>query len=308
MSGELKRLEVDTLAEAYERLAEAEVERAAVAARAKEARRRLEQRAHYVLGSLEAAERFLDEGDEVGAGEGQTAGGRSTETGEGRGASPALARREALQTQLAETRAAFARERAALEEELRTARLRAEEIFAAAQAAVVERVEAYLEHARPHLSVEVAHLADGRRVVHLRRPERETSVLLCRLLAGRPPGRLDFLSDESVDRVEGPVYLAQRTPEVDPEAIHAGGADAEDGLLALDGPLLPIRAHIPVRLPKVAWPHLRLRTRGAVLELESREEGEPYTHLVPEAHAELFTGFLVSLQVRGRLTVEIDVP
>lgn len=280
-AGELARTAPETLADAYLRLDAVDAARAAFAARLGDERRRLDDRRAYVLGSLSAARRFLDdapaEGEGVEGVEGET--------------------REALDAAAAEVDAWADAESAALDG-----------AWAAAVAAVVERAEAYGAHHVPRVEVTVHRLAGGRRIVHLARPGRDDAVILATLLAGRPPRRHDFLEDDAVDAVDGPVHLAVRTGGVDPGKVTEGGADAEDALAdASVHRLLPIRAHLPVRLPKVDWPRLRLMARGPVLELEAREDGADYAPAVTESDAELFTGFLVSLRVRGRLEVEVDV-
>lgn len=278
-AGGLRRDAPETLSEAYDRLQEARLARAAFDARLADERRRLDEKASYLLGSLEAARGFLGE-----AGEGASLEALSTQA------------RGELESARAELEAWAEVEQALLED----ARTRAE-------AGVLERIEAWQAHRRPELRVRVARLAGHRRVVHVDRPEADDALLLCALLAGRPPSRPDFLEDDAVDEVDGPVHLAAGEAGIDPAAVHAAGADAEDALARGEARLLPIRAHVPVRLPGDPWPRLRLRTRGPVLELESREAGAAYDHLVPSAHAESFTGWLVSLQVRGLLQVDVDV-
>jgi hypothetical protein len=281
-AGELAPVAPDTLEGAYLHLGAVDQARAAFAARLADEHRRLEDRRAYVLGSLSAARRFLDD-DAPEGGEGLVAVEDET-----RGQLEAAAR---------EVEAWAEAEGAALDA-----------AWDAAVSAVEDRCAAYLSHHVPEVRVTVHRLAGGRRIVHLARPTRDDAVLLCALLAGRPPLRHAFLEDDAVDAVDGPVHLAVRTGDVDPEAVTNRGAEAEDALAGASAPrLLPIRAHLPVHLPKVEWPHLRLMARGPVLELEARAEGAPYEHVVSEADAELFTGYLVSLRVRGRLAVEVEI-
>lgn len=279
-AGELARTRAETLAEAYDALEAVVRAEAGFAARLADERSRLEDESGYLLGSLGAAQRFLSGDAEHGGLEAAVAEGRESME----------SAREGLEAWAAEEGARIA---AAHEE---------------AEAQVAERAEAYAAHRVPELSVKVARVAGGRRVVHLDRPTRDDAVILCALLAGRPPSRHDFLEDDAVDVVDGPVHLAVRTAGIDPAAVAEGGAEAEDALATDPGHrLLPIRAHLPVRLPDVEWPRMRFVLRGRIVELESRHEGEPYAPLVPTADAELLTGYLVSLKIRGLVAVDLEV-
>jgi hypothetical protein len=292
------RAQVETLAEAYLWLDEVRLAHAAFLVARTERTQKLEARARYVLGSLDAAKRFLDPPQAA-----STAGG--AEPGD------ALAERapeDPLITMAEKTRTELDAARAELDAWAEAEAKRFEEAFAAAETAIVERTEAYLAHHRPRIRVEVAQIAGGRCIVHLDRPGDDEAVLLCHRLAGRPPTRHDFLRDDAVEAADGTVHLAAREHGVDPEAVSAGGAEAEDALARpADGRLIPVRAHLPVVPPGLDWPRLRLRCRGPVLELEARERGAPYGHLVSAEEAELLTGYLVSLRARGLLDVDVEV-
>lgn len=288
MSKELRPTGIETLADAYARLAQVRLGHAAYLSERTHRLARAGVHAEHVTGSLKAARQFL--GDAPAQGE------------------SALVELGGLDQLVASTKARMED----VDLELRSWTKERDGYFASeiddVEAQVVDRVEAYLEHYHPSVRVEVSRIGGDRSVIHIARPEEDDAVLLCAILAGRPPTRPDFLADDAVEEVDGPVYLAVRQPGVDPVAVHAGGAESEDALALRDDlTLLPIRAHLPVRLPTLQWPRLRLRARGPVLELQVRPEGEEYTHLVSTDHAELFTGYLVSLQVRGALEMEVEL-
>ena len=322
-AGDLARVEVETLAQAYMWLAEVRAAHAGFLVERAERVAKLDARAGYVLGSLNVARRFLCEsaGTEAAAADRrQTELAREEEAprdvsladerhlvpgGQGRSsASP-----DSLAEMLERTEAELEQAREALDLWAAEQESRLAEALEAAERAVLERVDAYGEHHAPPLRLEVTRLAGDRSIVHLHRPGDDDAVLLCRLLAGRPPSRHDFLRDDSVDAVDGPVNLAAGEQGLDPDAVTKGGPEAEEALARDAGRrLLPIRAHVPVLVPGATWPRMRLRTRGPVLELEARGQGEAYTHICRSEQAELFTGYLLALHAGGRLEVDIRVP
>lgn len=286
MSEALERRGAGDLRLAYAELAGARSAHAAFLLERRSRESALGRKADHIDGALEAARAFLQD-DPV-------AGGETT-------LPVAAPPTEALKAQVAGGRAAFdawARE----ESERQAAALQA------AREAVVERVEQRLQDFHPALRVEVANLAGGRAVVHLPRPRGDEAVLLCALLARHPPETYDFLADDAQDAVGETPPLASAGSGIDLQTLREGGAEAEDALShAPTLPLLPIRYHLPLTDPVLGWPRFRLIGRGPVLELQSREEGEPYAHLVPAHHAERFTGYLVAQQSRGKLEITVDL-
>ncbi len=327
--GELARVEVETLADAYLWLEEVRASHASFLLTRKERVSKLDARARYILGSLKAARRFIDSSSaaksssachayteavqsETRPSSGASPDESSKTEGEEAGAStlvPKQSGEDPLSDIVERTREELEAARSDLDRWSKEEETKLAEAFEAAEKAVIERTEAYSAHQIPLLRVEVARLAQDRCIVHVHRPGDDEAVVLCWLLTGRPPSRHDYLRDDSLDAVDEQVHLAVREHELDPKVVSERGADAEDAL-ARDGKrrLLPIRAHLPVLIPDIEWPRLRMRTRGPVLELESRGEGGEYSHLIEGETCELFTGYLLSLRARGLLEIDIQVP
>lgn len=321
----LESVEIETLSEAYLWLQEVRAAHASFLVARAERVKKLDAHARYVLGSLKAARRFLDDSsaaeasaedhehtesvrEDEPAGEGGAEGGKPGRE-EPSWPVPAVRKDDPLAEMVERTRAELEQAREELDSWAKEQNRRFDEAFEAAESAVIERTESYTVHQQPMLRLEVARLAGGRCIVHMHRPSDEEAVVLCRLLAGRPPSRYDFLRDDSIETVDGPVHLAVREHGVDPEEITRGGAEAGEALVRdTNRRLLPIRAHLPVVVPGMDWPRMRLMTRGPVLELEVRTQGGDYNHLVTEEHCELFTGYLVSLRAREMLDVDIQFP
>ncbi|MDF1563021.1 MAG: hypothetical protein P1V51_08250 [Deltaproteobacteria bacterium] len=281
--GALERREGDDLRLAYAELTAARTHHAAFLLEREAREAALGRKSHHVQGALEAAKAFL-----AGAGEGEAAASLPV---------PA----EDFRAELQQGREAF--EAWAREE---TGRLEA--AIEAASAEVTARVERWLEHFRPHLRLEVAAIGKERSVVHLPTPRGDEAVLLCALLTGKPPLTYDFLLDDAVDHLGQPSALAAAGAGIDLSALREGSADDEDAIAhGSEATLLPIRRHLPLTDPILGWPRFRLMLRGPVLELESREADTGYTHLLPAAHAERFTGYLVALQAKGKLEVAVDL-
>lgn len=304
MARDLEKVDLEGLHVLYLELDSLRIEEAAFLAEQAERTRKLSVREHLVLGSLESARAFLEDEAE----DGESTGSPDIAPADAPEAGRALATRAEFSTALTEAKTGLATARAELEGWIEAERERLETGMTELEARIAARVESFLEGHVPRLHLEVAPVAGGRTIVHCPRPEGDEAILLCGLLAGRPPSHYSFLTDDAVDRPDGQVNLLYASPGLDPDAITDAGPEALEAVVDDETRvLLPVRGWLPIRVPGVEhrW---RFRGAGPVLELECRNPGERYEHILEADVVEELTGFLVSLRVRGRLEVEVEIP
>ncbi len=188
---------------------------------------------------------------------------------------------------------------------------REEELFgretAALQAGILERVEAVLGHRRPAVEACVQPVGSANALCHLARPgEEEAALLLGFVLSGKLPTHYDAFFDDSVDDLSLP---PARFYEEDGASARPASVDVEDALVAD-----PARAFVPVKgmiafcLPERDFPRFRLVNRGPLSEVEARESADGgYSQLLSREAAELLSGYLIRLQVEGRLELVLKV-
>jgi hypothetical protein len=168
---------------------------------------------------------------------------------------------------------------------------------------VLERAAQHLKIHKPRLALAVHPVGPKQVIVQADRIGEEDAVLLVRLLCGRLPTQWGFFTNDHVDD------LGQQAPRLFGEGAAATplSVDEEDLALLGEPDFAPARLQIPIRVPGHDFPRFRLIHRGPVAELESRREAAPYSQLIPQADAELLTGFLLSLKLAGALQLDVEV-
>lgn len=269
---------------AWERLRSTRV--AAADERAREAGK-LEQRAAYVLRSIETA-RLLQAPRTKARGQGQ------------------LAPADAFRGAAAEARRERAGARALL-----TRRAREEERFFAGaiesvKRRIVERAAALALAVPPRIRAEAQPVGRDAALLHLERPTPDEALLWSRALSGNLFTRYEAFFDDSVDDLAlapARLYAEEGCP-----AARPGSLDDEDRYaLEPDGPFAPVKGMIALRAPGHEFPRFRIVNRGPLAEVEARGEGEGYSSLLPRPSAELFTGFLIRLRVEGKLDLSLKL-
>lgn len=289
VSEALVRARGDALVDLYAGWRELTIARASAAAERARELERVEARAQVVLNSVQAARSLGAPSAEA------PAGGEALVAG----ADPLAAFVATATRELEEAKAALARR---AEEE--------ERFFAEAIAGTRERVRAHadllLVQHRPRVEAQVQPVGKDRSLVHLGRLEPQDVVLLGYVLSGRLLTRYDAFFDDAVDEVgQEP---ARFYAEEGNERTRFERPEDEEALIDEPGRLfLPAKGMLPFAVPGRAFPRFRLVNRGPVIEAEARSEGGAYEHLMPRASAELLSGYLIRLQLEGRLELALKV-
>jgi len=186
-----------------------------------------------------------------------------------------------------------------------------EERFFAAQIARVkqrlrQRTEALLAAHRPRLEARVQPVGRDRSMIHVSRPEPQELLLFAWAATGRLFTRYDAFSDDSVDQLglEAARFFAEEGLE---NVRFERPEDEEAYLDAPDRVFLPVKGMLPLCVPGHAFPRFRLINRGPLMELEAREQGGPWEHVMPRASAELFSGWLIKLKIDKRIELSLRV-
>jgi len=218
----------------------------------------------------------------------------------------ALAAPDALNAYVQEAEARMAEALASLEERAWEHRVDLEAQLAVARVEVVEALERHQTHAVPTVTLRRRPLAGGRAILHLDRPEPDAAMLWVWLFAGKPATRYGYLFDEAADDalMEPPtLYPDEGIP---PDAVRPAPGPLRELLAAPATPALPVRGIIPFLVPAPTGGEalVRLRCRGPVLELEW-SEGEAFRSILSAAEAEAAAGYLLRLQLSGRIRLQL---
>lgn len=169
--------------------------------------------------------------------------------------------------------------------------------------AALERVaDAHLLLAKPELALTVHPVGKAQALVEVKGPTELQSVLWMRVLDGRLPSRWGFFHDDAVD-------LGDAAPQHYEElGVTAGMGEAErDASLTAVARFAPVRQVIPIRAGDAGLPALRLVHHGPIAQLEARSAEGRHEQLLPREVAERLTGWLLRLQLDGRLTLTLEV-
>lgn len=268
-----------TLRELYDRWLRLKLEHAGWLAGWRRRAEVLGDKSRYMLGTMEAARRFV-EGD---------------------------APLERVAGDVASDVEAASR---ALEGERRTEIARYRRDSAAAARALERMAKRYLEHYAVPLRFRIypiqAKRQAGRALVQVDEIGPDDSVLLVYALTGKLPTRYGFFADDASADDAGVVARWY----VDDGAPRKALTDVEraDREVRRSGRLLPVRTMIPIPVPGHEYPRFRLVAHGRVAELEARREGEPYANRVRAEDLELVSGYMISLRVAGRVDFRVDWP
>lgn len=178
------------------------------------------------------------------------------------------------------------------------------EALAEARATVISRVERTVKLARPSMRLLLRSLAGNRRILHLERLSGDAPVLVHAVLTGCVPSRYEYLFDDSTDDVaQAPpaLYAEEGVSRFD---VRAPPARQQQLLLAAQG-VFPSKGMIPFRVPQpAATLYARFLQRGPVAEAEV-QEGEGWRSVLSVEEAEVIAGWLIKLQLEGKLSVAL---
>jgi hypothetical protein len=271
--------------------------RAASAAERSRESERLEVRAEYLLKSVESARQLEPAARPAAKKAAKKPKGRSSKALQP-AADPFASFLESAQRELAAAREELAarasREEALFEEQIKAIRAR-----------IGEQVEATLAIHKPQVDAMVQPVGTDRAIFHTARPEGEDSLLLGYVLSGKLFTRYGAFFDDSVDDLSLPPALFY---EDEGGKARPGTVDEEDAL-ALDPEreLAPVKGMIAFRIPGHDFPRFRLLNRGPLAQIETRLEGGAYEQLLPREVAELLSGYLIRLEVEGRIALSMRV-
>jgi DnaJ-domain-containing protein 1 len=199
----------------------------------------------------------------------------------------------------ADARAQLAAARAALDRQQAEVTFRCDDALGQLRATLLERVRRHAAQVPPMARLMVRVLSEGRRILHLQRPQGDEPVLLLYALGGRVPSRYEFLFDDSTD-----------DPTLDPPSLYAEeGVDqprTAPGQLQALLDTLPTVWPVKGMLPQVEAGRLfRWRARGPVLEAEL-VEADAFRNLLSTEEAELLTAGLLRRKLAGTLGFELS--
>ena len=276
---------LETIQDGYEAWAELRALHAKAQAGFRAERARLQEQGGFLLGAVQAARELSGEGPKT--------------------QERALAQPQALDALVASTRDRLARAGAALEEAVQGAERDWARVLAEAVATVRGRVERTLALHRPAVRLVLRGLGGGRKILHLERLQGDAPVLVHAVLTqGHVPSRHDFLFDDSTDDVALPLPTLYPEEGVAPAEVRPAPA-ALRALLERPPGVVPSKAHLPLRVPGRGPPLLaRFLQRGPVAEAEV-EDGEGWRNVLAPDEAERIAGWLLKLQLDGRLQVDV---
>lgn len=178
------------------------------------------------------------------------------------------------------------------------------EVLAEAKSTVTSRVERTVKLAKPSLRLLLRALAQNRRILHLERLSGDAPVLVHSVLAGAVPSRYEFLFDDSTDDVsQAPAALYVEEGVVAFDARARPSRQLE--LLEAAQGVFPSKGMIPFRVPQPASTlHVRFLQRGPVAEAEIAD-GESWRSVLTVEEAEVIAGWLIKLQLEGKLSVAL---
>ena len=287
----LVRARAEVLVDLYDGWQRLRIARAGAAAERAHEAVRLEQRASYMLRSIQTARELPMPRLDVKA------------LSKQRGVSGAGEQR-AFRDALAEAHRDLAEARALLDRRTgNEERLFAQEIESVQQR-ILARADAMARCLPPRLCAQARSVGPERVLVHLERPESDAALLWSLVLAGKLPTRYDAFFDDAVDDLALPP--ARFYAEEGEGCARPDGADAEDAL-ALDSTrgFVPVKGMMAVAVPGHDFPRFRIINRGPLAQVEARERGGAYENLLARAAAELFTGYLIRLRVEKRLELSL---
>jgi hypothetical protein len=176
--------------------------------------------------------------------------------------------------------------------------------LAEARDTVVSRVERTAKVAKPALRLLLRALAGNRRILHLERLSGDAAVLAHAVLSGAVPSRYEFLFDDSTEDVsQAPpaLYAEEGVVAFDVRAKPARQLE----LLGAAKGVFPSKGMIPFRVPQpAATLHVRFLQRGPVAEAEIAD-GEGWRSVLSTEEAEVIAGWLIKLQLEGKLSVAL---
>jgi hypothetical protein len=176
--------------------------------------------------------------------------------------------------------------------------------LAEARATVISRVERTVKHARPALRLLLRALAQNRRILHLERLSGDAPVLAHAVLAGAVPSRYDFLFDDATDDVSQAPAALYAEEGVAAAEVRCSPRRQLELLQAASG-VFPSKGMIPFQVPQpAATLHVRFLQRGPVAEAEVAD-GEGWRSVLSVEEAEVIAGWLIKLQLEGKLSVSL---
>jgi hypothetical protein len=278
----------ETLVDHYDAWLKLRLARSGAQAERQREAERLEQRASLVLGTVETARHIAP---------------ASSAPAKGR----ALAQRaDPLGEFVEQAQAELAAARRALEQRGRAEEHAFDEALTKVRSSIVGLARKTLAHYRPRLEVTMQPVGAERSLVHLGRPSPDDAVLLCYLLTGKLFTRYDAFFDDAVDDADLPpprFYAEEGNPVARLPTI-----DDEDALsFEPERLFVPFKGFIPFRVAGQDFPRFRIVNRGPVAEVEARQAGGAYQALMARADAELFTGWLLRLNVEAKLELALTV-
>jgi hypothetical protein len=178
-----------------------------------------------------------------------------------------------------------------------------EKLDARVRKALLARADQHLSIHKPQVKLTV-HPVGKQSLLEVAAFGEEDAVLLARLLSGKLPTRWGFFADDAVeDLARGPSHFY---PDEGRAELWPADADAEDAILFSNGDFVPLRMQIPFAIPERAFPRFKLVHHGLIAQVETRREGEPYSHLVRREDGELLAGYLLRLRIAGKLELVLS--
>jgi hypothetical protein len=273
---------IETLEESYLAWGELRALHAQAQAAYSSEKERIEGQGEFLLGAVKVARN-------LGAQSGKSGG---------------LAKAGDIDTFIAETSARIDAARVKLEGAVESSESRWARALEEARQTVLTRVERTAKVARPVLKLFLRSLAGSRRILHLERVSGDAPVITHFVLTGTVPSRYDFLFDDSTDdAMQAPPWLYAEEG--------AGAADTRATaprvfeLLAAAPRVFPSKGMIPVRVPQpAATLQARFLQRGPVAEAEIAD-GDGWRGILTVEEAEVIAGWLIKLQLEGKLSVAL---
>lgn len=286
-------LESESLEALYAAWLEFRLARATARAAIAREREQLDVKAAYLLKTVEAARELPDAP--------RPKKGRAKSKPKGK----ALAELDPLAKFHAEAKAELERARKALGAREEAEEADAAKVEARVRKALLHRADQHLAIHKPKVALTVHPVGKDQTLLEVAGLGDEDAALLMRVLHARLPTRWGFFSDDAVqDLARGPAKLY---PDEGVTELFPADAEAEDAILFGKGDFLPVRMQIPFALPKKPFPRFRLVHHGPVAQVESRREGQPWSHLVPREDSELLSGYLLRLKLAGKLDLDLEV-
>jgi hypothetical protein len=276
-----------TLENAYDAWLELRLAHAGFVARGAQERRKLEQQGAFLVGAVRAAAE-------------QPPGPQKTlpDALMAPGADP-------LEGFLHQAQHKLGAARSQLEAELGAQQALYQEAFEKIRAELQARVERTARQVRPALLLRLRSLAQGRTVLHLDRVRPDEAVLLLHALTGRIPSRYGFLFDDATDDAQSAPPTLYAEEGVEAERTRPSPSALRE-LVDAGAPILPVKGHIPILVPRAQGGALlfRLLQRGPVMEVEI-EDGPAFRGLLTRQEGEQFAGHLLRCKLQGLVDLEV---